>query len=75
MDTPFPFPWAQAVNLVLMLFVITFPVMVVAHTSGIAVAACITFIAVQAHVLLNEVCFRTFLRTFGFVSNLDVLKR
>jgi hypothetical protein len=49
MDTPFPFPWAQAVNLVLVLFTYTLPFVVVAHTNGIA------FTAVQAHVMLNEV--------------------
>lgn len=55
MDTPFPFPWAQAVNFVLMLFTYTVPFVVVAHTTGITVAACITFAAVQTHVMLNEV--------------------
>lgn len=61
MDTPFPFPWAQAVNFVLMLFTYTLPFVVVAHTTGITVAVCITFAAVQTHVMLNEVCCPTYL--------------
>jgi predicted membrane chloride channel (bestrophin family) len=63
MDTPFPFPWAQAVNLVIFIFTFTLPFVVVAHTTGIAAAACITFATVQTHVMLNEVC--------GFKAGVD----
>jgi hypothetical protein len=64
MDTPFPFPWAQAVNFVLVVFTITAPFVIVAHTASTAVAVVITFIAVQSHVMLNEVrtCGHTALR-------------
>jgi hypothetical protein len=55
MDTPFPFPWAQAVNLVLIIFSVTAPFVIVAHTTSIATACAITFAAVHTHVMLNEV--------------------
>lgn len=55
MDTPFPFPWAQAVNFVLIVFCLTVPFVIVAHTTTVYMAVAITFIAVHTHVMLNEV--------------------
>ena len=55
MDTPFPFPWAQAVNFVLIVFCVTVPFVIVAHTTSVVTAITITFIAVHTHVMLNEV--------------------
>lgn len=54
MDTPFPFPWAQAVNIVLLMFSLGAPVVIVAHTTSLVAAVLITFAAVQTHIMLNE---------------------
>jgi hypothetical protein len=54
-DTPFPFPWAQTVNVVMLMLTIGAPIIVVAHTTSVVAAALITFTAVQAHIMLNEV--------------------
>eukprot|EP00892_Ulva_mutabilis_P004192 jgi/Ulvmu1/2144/UM129_0003.1 len=54
-ETPFPFPWAQAVNIVLLLFCLTLPIIVVAFARHPYVAAVVTFIAAHTHVMLNEV--------------------
>lgn len=65
MDTPFPFPWAQAVNFVLIVFCLTVPFVIVAHTTSVYTAVVITFIAVHTHVMLNEVRFPNFVYVSG----------
>lgn len=67
-DTPFPFPWAQAVNIVLLMFSIGAPVVIVAHTTSVAAAVLITFAAVQTHIMLNEV------RTWGHLNAYGALR-
>ena len=54
-DTPFPFPWAQAMS-ILLTFAIVTPVVIVGHTTAIWTSIWITWAAVQTHVMLNEVC-------------------
>eukprot|EP00892_Ulva_mutabilis_P004193 jgi/Ulvmu1/2145/UM129_0004.1 len=54
-DTPFPFPWAQAINITLLVFVFAAPIAVVGFTSHVYVATVLTFMAVVTHVMLNEV--------------------
>lgn len=54
-DTPFPFPWVQAVNIALLLFTLAAPIAVVGFTPNPVVATVLTFMAVATHVMLNEV--------------------
>ena len=54
MDTPFPFPWAQAMC-VLVIYAVAAPFVIVAHTTNLWLAVAITFAAVQTHIMLNEV--------------------
>ena len=54
-DTPFPFPWVQAVNIALLLYTLLAPVAVVGFTDNIVLATTLTFMAVATHVTLNEV--------------------
>jgi predicted membrane chloride channel (bestrophin family) len=64
MDTPFPFPWAQAVNFVILIFCITVPFIIVAYTASVAAAVVVTFIATHTHVMLNEVRVAVLFPTF-----------
>jgi predicted membrane chloride channel (bestrophin family) len=54
-DTPFPFPWAQAINICLLMFTVGAPIVLVAHTTSIWSAVFVTFACVHTHVMLNEV--------------------
>jgi hypothetical protein len=54
-ETPFPFPWAQANLLILIVFAITVPFIVAAYVGSIITAAVLTFAAVHTHFMLNEV--------------------
>ena len=53
-DTPFPFPWAQAMS-VLLTFCIVTPVVIVGHITAIWTSMWITWAALQTHIMLNEV--------------------
>ncbi|KAK9864551.1 hypothetical protein WJX84_008203 [Apatococcus fuscideae] len=54
-DTPFPFPWAQMVLVLLIIFAGTLPLMVVAFIDKLWLAIIIDFFSVQAYWALNEV--------------------
>eukprot|EP00892_Ulva_mutabilis_P004197 jgi/Ulvmu1/2149/UM129_0008.1 len=54
-DTPFPFPWVQAVNIALLLFTLAAPVAIVGFINNAVVSTILTFMAVATHVMLNEV--------------------
>ena len=54
-DTPFPFPWAQMVLVLLIIFAGTLPLMVVAFIDKLWLAVIIDFFSVQAYWALNEV--------------------
>ncbi|KAK9827509.1 hypothetical protein WJX74_006552 [Apatococcus lobatus] len=54
-DTPFPFPWAQMVLVLLIIFAGTLPLMVVAFIDKLWLAITIDFFSVQAYWALNEV--------------------
>ena len=54
-DTPFPFPWVQAVNIALLLFTLLAPLAVVGFIENAIMATALTFMAVATHVTLNEV--------------------
>jgi hypothetical protein len=54
-DTPFPFPWAQAVTITLLVFSITAPFLIAAFTTSILLSTLMTFIAVHTYIMLNEV--------------------
>eukprot|EP00892_Ulva_mutabilis_P007760 jgi/Ulvmu1/5356/UM022_0150.1 len=54
-DTPFPFPWVQAVNIALLLFTLFAPIAVVGFVSSPIMATALTFMAVATYVTLNEV--------------------
>ena len=55
MDTPFPFPWAQFVSVVLVIFAVMLPLVTAAVIDQWAVTAVVTFISTWAHYALNEV--------------------
>ena len=54
-DTPFPFPWAQAVTITLLLFCITAPFLIAAFTTTVVMSALMTFVSVHTYMMLNEV--------------------
>eukprot|EP01024_Parvocaulis_polyphysoides_P014826 TRINITY_DN16220_c0_g1_i2.p1 TRINITY_DN16220_c0_g1~~TRINITY_DN16220_c0_g1_i2.p1 ORF type:complete len:459 (+),score=57.88 TRINITY_DN16220_c0_g1_i2:128-1504(+) len=54
-DTPFPFPWAQAVLVFLLIYTVTVPFVIGAFVRSSWLAAIITFIAVLTYWTLNEV--------------------
>ena len=54
MDTPFPFPWAQAVTITLLLFCISAPFLVVSFTTNVYLAAGMTAVTVHTYMMLNE---------------------
>ena len=56
-DTPFPFPWAQAVSITLLLFCLSAPFLIVAFTTSIALSALMTGLTVHTYMMLNEARF------------------
>eukprot|EP01023_Acetabularia_acetabulum_P020213 TRINITY_DN20429_c0_g2_i1.p1 TRINITY_DN20429_c0_g2~~TRINITY_DN20429_c0_g2_i1.p1 ORF type:complete len:458 (+),score=86.68 TRINITY_DN20429_c0_g2_i1:226-1599(+) len=54
-DTPFPFPWAQAVLVFLIIYTVTVPFVIGAFIKSVWLAAVVTFIAVLTYWTLNEV--------------------
>lgn len=54
-DTPFPFPWAQAVTITLLVFSISAPFLIAAFTTSILLSTLMTFVAVHTYIMLNEV--------------------
>lgn len=54
-DTPFPFPWAQMVLILLILYALLVPLLVVAFVNRTWVGLVINFISVQSYWTLNEV--------------------
>ena len=54
-DTQFPFPWVQAVNIALLLYMLLVPLTVVGFIENVYLATLLTFVAVSTHVTLNEV--------------------
>jgi hypothetical protein len=53
--TPFPFPWAQAVSITMLLFAVTAPFLIVAFTHSVVLAVLMTAMSVQTYIMLNEV--------------------
>eukprot|EP01025_Chloroclados_australasicus_P030869 TRINITY_DN3106_c0_g1_i1.p1 TRINITY_DN3106_c0_g1~~TRINITY_DN3106_c0_g1_i1.p1 ORF type:complete len:491 (-),score=51.58 TRINITY_DN3106_c0_g1_i1:2910-4268(-) len=54
-DTPFPFPWAQAVLVFLIAYTLTVPFVISAFVKSTWLACVITFMAVATYWTLNEV--------------------
>lgn len=54
-ETPFPFPWAQAVMIVLVLFTLSAPFLIAAFSTSVWVACTVTFLGVHTYIMLNEV--------------------
>ena len=55
MDTPFPFPWGQAVTITLLIFVLTAPFLIAAFTTSILLSSSMTFLVTHTYIMLNEV--------------------
>eukprot|EP01025_Chloroclados_australasicus_P009970 TRINITY_DN13879_c0_g2_i10.p2 TRINITY_DN13879_c0_g2~~TRINITY_DN13879_c0_g2_i10.p2 ORF type:complete len:252 (+),score=12.30 TRINITY_DN13879_c0_g2_i10:727-1482(+) len=53
--TPFPFPWAQMVLILMLLHMLTVPVMICAFIRDTYIAIVLSFMAVQTYWALNEV--------------------
>jgi hypothetical protein len=54
-ESPFPFPWAQSITIILAIFVTTLPFLVAAYVNSLYVAVLTTFFTVQTYIMLNEV--------------------
>lgn len=54
-DTPFPFPWAQVVLIMLILYALTTPLVVVAFINSTWTGLAVNFLSVQSYWCLNEV--------------------
>eukprot|EP01023_Acetabularia_acetabulum_P024927 TRINITY_DN2394_c0_g1_i2.p1 TRINITY_DN2394_c0_g1~~TRINITY_DN2394_c0_g1_i2.p1 ORF type:complete len:530 (+),score=43.52 TRINITY_DN2394_c0_g1_i2:220-1809(+) len=54
-DTPFPFPWAQAVLAFLLLFALVVPLVVCGFIKSTWLACLLTFLAVSTYWTLNEI--------------------
>jgi len=54
-DTPFPFPWAQAMVLFLVIFSLTLPLLMVAWMKTVWIAVLFDFVTVFCFWILNEV--------------------
>ena len=54
-DTPFPFPWAQIVLIMLILYALIVPLIVVAFVNRMWIGLVINFLSVQSYWSLNEV--------------------
>lgn len=54
-ETPFPFPWAQGVTIVLLLFTLTAPFAFAAQTTNAALSAVLTFLTVSVLHTVNEI--------------------
>ena len=54
-DTPFPFPWAQTMQITLVMWCLLFPIYVASFTTNVVLAAVLSFISVQTFYMLNEV--------------------
>lgn len=56
MDTPFPFPWAQLLTLLMVLYVITLPLVMAAYLADVVISTGLTFVAAITYWATNEVC-------------------
>ena len=54
-DTPFPFPWAQMVLVMLLMYAISVPLVVVAFVDSMWMGIVVNFFCVQSYWCLNEV--------------------
>jgi predicted membrane chloride channel (bestrophin family) len=54
-ETPFPFPWAQGIIVVLIMFTVSVPFVFAVFIDNTIVAAFASFIAVQTYIMMNEV--------------------
>ena len=54
-DTPFPFPWAQMVLIMLIMYAISVPLVVVAFVDSTWLGIVVNFFCVQSYWCLNEV--------------------
>lgn len=54
-ETPFPFPWAQGIVVVLMIFTVTVPFVFTTFIDNTIVAALASAVAVQTYIMMNEV--------------------
>jgi len=54
-DTPFPFPWAQLLTLLMVLYVITLPLVMAAYLADVVISTGLTFVAAITYWATNEV--------------------
>ena len=54
-DTPFPFPWAQMVVVLLVIYTITVPLLIIAYVNSTALATALSVISAATYWALNEV--------------------
>jgi hypothetical protein len=54
-ETPFPFPWAQGITVVLIIFTLTVPYVFTSFINNTVVAATASAIAVCTYIMMNEV--------------------
>eukprot|EP01024_Parvocaulis_polyphysoides_P005185 TRINITY_DN11299_c0_g1_i2.p1 TRINITY_DN11299_c0_g1~~TRINITY_DN11299_c0_g1_i2.p1 ORF type:complete len:218 (+),score=-1.61 TRINITY_DN11299_c0_g1_i2:84-656(+) len=54
-DTPFPFPWAQAVLALLLMFALVVPIVITAFVKSTWLACTLTFLSVSIYWTLNEI--------------------
>ena len=54
-ETPFPFPWAQGIVVLLMVFTVAVPFVFAAFIENTIVAALASAMAVQTYIMMNEV--------------------
>lgn len=54
-DTPFPFPWAQAMVIFLLIYTLTSPILMVAWVESVWLAVALDFLSVVTFWTLNEV--------------------
>jgi predicted membrane chloride channel (bestrophin family) len=54
-ETPFPFPWSQAITFLLLIFSLSAPIMIASFTKYAVVSALSTFAAVHTFFMVHEV--------------------
>mmetsp|Transcript_28742 Transcript_28742/g.66321 ORF Transcript_28742/g.66321 Transcript_28742/m.66321 type:complete len:428 (-) Transcript_28742:655-1938(-) len=67
-DTPFPFPYAQLVSVLLIVFMFTAPIVVAAYVDDVALAVFLSFFSTCSSVALDEVA-KEIEDPFGFDPN------
>jgi predicted membrane chloride channel (bestrophin family) len=54
-ESPFPFPWAQSITIILFIFLCSLPFIVIDFATSCTVSVLTTFVSVQTYIMLNEV--------------------